>query len=116
MRTEREQRSIERRAVDTLEQSLDELDVTTRARLRAARLRALEATSSRLRWPNWITAAGFASAVSLSLFLTTGSLYTQNVQLTNPVQDIEILVEIESIDFYDDLEFLEWLHDSAPAG
>ena len=116
MRTERDRRSVERLAVDTLEQSLDGLDVATRARLRAARLRALEATSSGLDWRNWFTAAGFASAVSLSLFLTTGHLYTQNVQPANPVQDIEILVEIETIDFYDDLEFLEWLHDTAPAG
>lgn len=97
-------------SLDTQEQSID---YVTRTKLSAARARALDA-GSRFEWFSARTAA---AAVSLSV----GAVVLVNLSPDTPEstplmasQDLPILSSSEELEFYQSLEFLEWMDDSYP--
>jgi hypothetical protein len=101
-----------RHARRTLDATADNLDVLTAARLRAARLRALDAgTRPDRRW--WI---GLGSAVTAGLVALAigGVLWLRAPQPAVPlavagVDDLELLLRADSPEFYKELEFYLWL-------
>lgn len=103
-----------------LDASADELDDLTRARLRAARQRALDAAAggkngSTLRW--LLPAGGFAAAtVATVVFLM---LQAAPVEVVPPFSngDMELLTSVDSLGLLENLEFYEWLEaETADAG
>lgn len=103
----------------SLDQSVDAMDVSTQARLRAARREALAATESRRR-PTWLMPVG-----SLAVAATVAVL-TVSVWLVPPetavdgsmpsVEDIALLSDSEALEFYENLDFYLWLDDENKAG
>jgi hypothetical protein len=109
-----------KRARQTLDRAATDIDELTAARLRAARLRALDAAATTPRWrPAWLTVAGSAVAAGL-VAIVVGTLWfaVPTPHAPMPVadaDDFELLTMAENPDFFEELDFYEWLtdHDDA---
>ncbi len=97
------------RAKGVLDRTEESVDPTMRARLRQARLRALESSPSLL--PRFVWATATVTVLVAALWLS------QPVVLSPapPLEDIEILASMDDIEFYDDLDFYHWLVDANAA-
>ena len=106
--SEREDRRFAERAREQLERSVQELDADTGARLRAARLRALDLAprGSRRSYAVPIGALATASAAVLAVYLWSETLAPGPVAT---LADFELLSSVEPLELYEQLEFLEWL-------
>jgi ferric-dicitrate binding protein FerR (iron transport regulator) len=103
---EQTRRALDRTAAD--------LDMITTAKLRAARLRALDAA----RVPSWrrpwlVAAGGLATTALVAvvaglLWLAPPATTPVNVAAVD-AEDVELLDSQESPDFYADLDFYDWL-------
>lgn len=97
------------------ERAQDELTI---ARLRAARLRALEAKPRArwlsMQWVGSVVAAGAVAMLAGVIWLNMPSEATAP-NGTEAVADIELLTTSESPEFYTDLEFYDWLASEADA-
>ncbi len=95
-----------------LDQSVEALDAATLSRLNQARQRALDAGLGRQVWWRPL-AAGLALAsvavLAVSLWLARPAVEPQ------ALDDLELLTAAEPIEFYEELEFYEWL-DSEQTG
>ncbi len=90
-----------------LDKSVEELDATTRSRLGHARREAISGNSHSRQWawPMW----GFAST---SVVVLSTILWFQNPMNSSPPlvpEDLELLANSDSLEFYEDLEFYDWL-------
>ena len=108
MSVEQENQAFAERARERLERSARELDADTGARLRAARLRALEAAPQRSRWLYGLPLGALATAAAavLAVYLWSG---TPARRTAATPEDFEILSAAEPLELYEQLEFLEWL-------
>ncbi len=96
--------TVRRQAVEQLDRAAAGLDAATLRRLRQARTRALEAPRQQRHW-------GPALALAMSLVLALG-LWLHGRQAVLPetgLQDLEVLGAGEGLDFYEDLDFYQWL-------
>lgn len=96
----------------SLDESVEQLDAATLSRLNQARQHALRArTRPHLLLP--VSALGAATAASLALFLW----WQQPAPLAEPGlwEDFEIVAGQPDLDFYQNLEFYQWL-DGEDAG
>lgn len=105
-----------KRARQTLDRAADDIDELTAARLRAARLRALDAAPRRR--PAWLAVTGSAVAAGL-VAVVAGTLWfatpaPQPMPLAD-ADDLEMLTLIENPEFFEELDFYDWLtdHDDA---
>ena len=113
--SEKEARFLEK-ARQGLLASEGHLDAGTLSRLREARVRAVEASDARgrgfFRIPNWMRAGAFATAVAAVMVFT---IWVDTPRQELPVKnadDIEIVLNVDSVDNIDileDLDFYEWL-------
>ncbi len=97
-------------ALDTSEQGID---YVTRAKLSAARARAVD-TGRRFQWFGKYTAA---TAVTLAVCAVVFMIFPHQAPAPSPLmasQDLPILSSGEELDFYQSLELLEWMDDSYP--
>jgi hypothetical protein len=106
--------AIARRARQVLDRRAEELDETERARLRAARLRALDALAERrpLAIRRGLAAAGVGA---LGLMLVTSWWIRQpgpDLGAADGLEDLDILAAADDLELYDDLDFYRWLADS----
>jgi len=95
-----------------LDRGAETLDPLTVARLRGARLRALD---TRPRPRRWLITGGLATA-ALSAALVAVLVFAPTV--APPLADLEqfdLLSENDSLDLYGDLEFYRWLAARADA-
>lgn len=117
METEKEFVSSAQRALGDIEKNLD---AGTIVRLRAARRQALEEGlgqpwRARLRWLQPVGGLVTASIVFAIIGTLWFSAPHNDLSLTG-MSDIELLAASENPDFFADLEFYDWLEDSANAG
>jgi hypothetical protein len=96
----------------TLDAAADGLDELTRARLRAARLRALDADARPDR--RWWIGLGSAVTAGLVALAVGGVLWLRAPQPPAPlaiagVDDLELLLRADSPEFFKELEFYLWL-------
>jgi len=95
-----------------LDRSCEQLDASTLSRLNRVRHAALESAASPLgRWGNV-----FASVMLTSVLLVAFAFYlvpADEIVPANPdlteLEAMEILSDEESLDFYEDIEFYQWL-------
>jgi hypothetical protein len=108
---------FEKRTQEILEESTARLDGRTRSRLTQARHAALAALERPARYPAWrnYLPAGAAAAVAvLAVVLWSGPNGSESMpvaQSTSPVDDLELLADVEAPDFAadgEDLAFYEW--------
>lgn len=95
-------------------------DEFTVARLRAARLRALEAKPRpwlpSMRWLGSVVAAGAVAMLAGVIWLNTPSDVTlPRANDSTVVADIDLLTAKETPEFYTELEFYDWLESDADA-
>jgi len=95
---------------------VDQLDNTIAARLRAARLRAVEAAGKKNERMAWVRPVGGLVTATLVVGVAA-SLWMANPSVPkHGIEDMEILASVESPEFYQDLEFYLWLEERARAG
>lgn len=99
-------------AKQLFDDSVDSLDAATLSRLNQGRHRALaelSSTRTRRQWLGWIPAAGVAVAVLLTVMIMRGpngvDIPIESVTTT----DFEILLDEDSLEMLEDLEFYSWL-------
>jgi hypothetical protein len=100
----------------TLEDSVGQIDAQTLARLAAIRQRAVDAAMSRQsaaawfsRWVLPMGGAVTAMAAALVVFTLWVQPPEQNAAPVAALEDLNILTGSEEIEFYQELEFYEWL-------
>lgn len=114
--TEKDEAFLET-AKDLLSERAEEIDAKTRSRLRENRYAALQSLQPRKRPLSWMwPATGIAVACTavLAFFLFLKEPGSQ--EIVSNMEDIELLASSEPIEFYDDLEFYEWLAEREGAG
>jgi hypothetical protein len=103
----------ESKAKELFEDSVDRLDAATLSRLNQGRHAALDVIQGSQPvglWGRWVPAAGVAAAALVTVMVMRGP---DTVDLpTASVTDFEILLEGESLEMLEDLEFYSWLEAS----
>lgn len=105
---------IEKRARELFEESVAGLDGHTRSRLSRARAAAVAAAGERraVSWltPPWLLPAG-GVAVALIAIALIWQVPESPVASETPVvlNDLDLLLEGENLDFFEELEFYAWL-------
>lgn len=114
---ESSERDLLKAARRLLRESEHELDELTRAKLRAARLRALDAKPRSAVWRMGagLVAAGLVVSLAGALWLRAPLDVAAPPASESTVADIDLLVT-ENPEFYSDLEFYRWLADQPDAG
>jgi type VI protein secretion system component VasF len=95
-----------------LDAAAGELDGETLARLRQARLKAVEEAGRRRWWPlvpKWVTAGGLATAMVLVVAVSVWFNASKERLPVRQAEDVEILAAQENMDISRDLEFYRWL-------
>ena len=94
-----------------LDESLDHIDGHAQSRLRQARSKALQ-TRQRKTWLQafaWLPAGSVAAicvvAIASILYLNTSSVSIP----VNGFNDVDLIASGESLEFFEDMEFYEWL-------
>ena len=111
----------------TLDNSSEQIDEITQARLGAARRRAIEAgrspaaSSVRDFLPSWITRhhslAATAATMILAAALTLTLYPSRDRMVTTPqLEDLELLSSSDDLDLYQDLDFYLWMEDEQTKG
>lgn len=97
-----------------LDESVDNLDQDISRKLQLARYAAIEKAQQKTFWsfiPKPVAAALAVAAVSLTVYFNLSNVGTIDT-LASMESDIEMLTANESLDFIEDIEFLEWLAES----
>ena len=101
--------ALEEKAKTLFDDSVAGLDGETRSRLNQGRQRALaELERSRPAWVQWMPAAGVTAAAVLAVVIWTGNP-APDVPVPAVADDIEILLDEDSLDMLEDLEFYSWI-------
>ncbi len=99
-----------------LDARADNLDDRVVARLRAARLKAIEAAEKKYQRPAWINPIGGLVTATLVVGVATTLWVTNPVLPRHGMEDIELLASAENPEFYQDLDFYLWLEARERAG
>jgi hypothetical protein len=101
-----------------LDRSCDALDARTVSRLNSIRHTALEHKAKRFS-PLWLSFGGMVTATVLVFSLNLSSLQLpgsgRGAAEAATLEDIEILTTTESLDFYEEYEFYQWLAENDSA-
>ncbi len=104
------QEALTKQAKDLFDESVDKLDAATLSRLNQGRHRALaeldQGASPRGVWLRWVPVTGVAAAALVTVMVMNGQ-----APVDQPVTaaDFEMLLEEESLEMLDELEFYTWL-------
>lgn len=104
------QEEFAKQAKDLFDESVDRLDAATLSRLNQGRHRALaeldRGQSDRGVWLRWVPVTGVAAAALVTVMVLNGE--APNDQPVT-ASDFEMLLEEESLEMLDELEFYTWL-------
>jgi hypothetical protein len=110
MKDPERQEELAKRAKDLFDESVDGLDAATLSRLNQGRQRALAELDGRAShqglWLRWVPVTGVAAAVLVTVMVINGQA-PGDPPVT--ASDFEMLLEEESLEMLDDLEFYTWL-------
>ena len=108
--TERDDKLFVEQIRQQLDSSTDQLDELSVARLRAARIRALETTPRNNR--SWLALATATAAVAVLAIL----LWQGPSGLPGPVDELDIIASGEDLELIEDLDFYDWLDATQTTG
>jgi hypothetical protein len=106
---------FERHAAQLFDESVRGLDAQTRSRLNKGRQRALDELRSRPRlgrwmpWMRWVPVAGVAAAAFAVMTMWDVRSVTDSPVSQMAASDFEILMDEESLEMLEDLEFYSWI-------
>ncbi len=118
MTREDKQAEFERRIKAMLDEGDNELDGHVMSRLTQARHAASESLDKRGRsFSTWVPAAAVAGASVFALMLWLGqqSPGPQGQQVA-VLEDLELMLSEENLEFYEELEFYAWLDETGDLG
>ena len=93
----------------SLDSSIDDIDAATQSKITQARYRALEQAVENRRASWWMPVTALASICILVIVVSLFS-HTPEAQL-DPVQDFEMISNIDDMELIEDMEFYEWLEE-----
>lgn len=99
-----------KQAKSLFDSSVERLDAAALSRLNQARNKALESATNNRRgvhWLRWMPATGVAAAALVTVMVMRGPNGVDPSPLT--ASDFEMLLEEESLELLEDLEFYSWL-------
>jgi len=100
-------------AKEAFDDSVERLDAAALSRLNQGRHAALEQLASgrsKAVWMRWVPAGGVAAAALITMIIMRGpELESMPIEV---VSDFEILLEGESLEMFEDLEFYSWMDDA----
>ena len=97
-------------AKELFDDSVERLDAAALSRLNQGRHAAIEQMQSGHSanvWGRWVPATGIAAAALVAVMVMRGP--EMDDMPAEPVTDFEILLEGESLEMFEDLEFYSWL-------
>jgi hypothetical protein len=101
------------KAKGVFDDSVERLDAAALSRLNQGRHAALEQLASgksKAAWLRWAPASGIAAAVLITMIVMRGpEIESMPIEV---VSDFEILLEGESLEMFEDLEFYSWMDDA----
>lgn len=100
-------------AKGVFDDSVERLDAASLSRLNQGRHAALEhlaSGKSRATWIRWAPASGVAAAALITIIVMRGP-EIENMPI-EVASDFEILLEGESLEMFEDLEFYSWMDDA----
>lgn len=117
--TDTEEELFAKRAKALFDQSAQAIDGHTLSRLNRARQVALAEAERRpgstIRIGQWLPAAGVAAAAVLAVVIWSGDSPMDPLAPTTTAGDLELLLDEDSFEMLEDLEFYAWLDLEAPA-
>ncbi len=100
-------------AKQAFDDSVERLDAAALSQLNQGRHAALEqlaSGSSRATWMRWVPAGGVAAVALITMMMMRGpEIESMPIEV---VSDFEILLEGESLEMFEDLEFYSWIDDA----
>lgn len=100
-------------AKGVFDESVEHLDAAALSRLNQGRHAALEQLASgrsKAVWMRWVPAGGVAAAALVTMIMMRGpEIESMPIEV---VSDFEILLEGESLEMFEDLEFYSWMDDA----
>ena len=109
--TDRDNEQFAEQAKALFDDSVDRLDAATLSKLNQGRQAALEElsdTSPAKQWLRWAPATGVAAAVLVAVMVLRGPL-VNDIQPGATVSDLEILLDEDSLEMFEELEFYSWI-------
>ena len=100
-------------AKEAFDDSVERLDAAALSRLnqgRHAALEQLENSRGKAEWYRWAPAGGIAAAALVTVMVMRGP-DVENIP-AEVVTDFDILLEGESLEMYENLEFYSWMDDA----
>lgn len=98
------------KAKSTFDESVERLDGAALSRLNQARNVALESAAATANWRRWIPAGGVAVIALVSVLVLRGPEVDKIPD--EAAADFEILLEGESLEMFEDLEFYSWIDEA----
>ena len=99
-------------AKDSFDDSVERLDAAALSRLNQGRHAALEQLvngNSKAAWLRWLPVGGVAAAALVTIIVMRGpEIESMPIEVAS---DFEILLEGESLEMFEDLEFYSWMDD-----
>jgi hypothetical protein len=107
----RNNEQLQERAKELFDGSVDELDAATLSRLNQGRHKALEELRrpGLVTWGRWAPAAGVAAAAVVAVVMVNGTGGEAPVGDAVTATDFEMLLEADSLEMLEDLEFFSLL-------
>ena len=108
-------KQIEDRAKTLFDDSVEGLDAATLSRLNQGRHKALEElrrAENTFSWARWVPAAGVAAVALVTIMVIRGPVVVTDDPVT--ASDFEMLIEADSLEMFEDLEFYSLLDEVDP--
>lgn len=107
----RNDEQLQEQAKTLFDSSVEELDAATLSRLNQGRHRALEELHrpGLVAWGRWAPAAGVAAAAVVAVVMINGNVGEAPVSGPVTASDFEMLLEADSLEMLEDLEFYSLL-------
>ena len=109
--TEQDEKAFVGQIKQQLDQHADSLDELTSARLKAARLRALEAAPRAKKL--WVPAFGTATAAAVMLAVL---LWQNPPDMPGTFEELDIIASGEDLELIEELDFYDWLDATQTTG
>ena len=112
MTTDTQDQAFVQKAKEVFDQSVQGLDAEARSRLNRGRHEALshaESGVSHSQWLRWAPASGVAAAAVVAVVVLTGRPPVDELTPPATASDFEILLDQESFEMLEELEFYSWL-------
>ncbi|MDX1508566.1 MAG: hypothetical protein R3358_09825 [Woeseiaceae bacterium] len=109
--TDRDNEQFAEQAKALFDDSVERLDAATLSKLNRGRQAALDEladTSPAKQWLRWAPATGIAAAAVIAIMVLRGPLVDE-VPPQATVSDLEILLDEDSLEMFEELEFYSWI-------